>query len=132
MLGTILEESIIAIDSILSIKEPKNIGKIPSQVVTNSSARGGMSATRVFAKISDTKKNLGLPTGTLEDGSINADDILWYTFAQAIIDEISIHAKITTSTLPGQLITAAGGNAGGPINVVGQTITWSNGGTTIE
>lgn len=132
MVSSLLENAIVLLKDILSIKPPPNFGTIPSPLVTLSKTRGGMSALRAANKVLEKKKELGIPTGNLTDGSANDDDVLWYVAIQAIIDEITQEAKITTASLPGTQIVAAGGNAGGPITVYGTTITFADGGTIIE
>ena len=132
MILSILDAAINTLNDILSIKPPPNFGTIPAPIVVLSKTRSGMSALRAANKVFEKKKELGIPTGNLSDGSANFDDILWYTAIKAIIDEITNEAKITSSSLPGTQITAAGGNAGGPIVVYGSTITFSDGGTIIE
>jgi hypothetical protein len=132
MIKDILNAAINTLNDILSIKTPPNFGTIPSPIVVLSKTRNGMSALRAANKVLEKKKELGIPTGNLSDGSANYDDILWYTAIKAIIDEITNEARITSSDAPGTQIVAAGGNAGGPIVVYGSTTTFSNGGTIIE
>ena len=132
MIVSILDAAINTLNDILSIKPPPNLGTLPSSVVVMAKTRSGMSALRAVNKVLEKKKELGIPTGNLPDGSANDDDILWYTAIKAIIDEITTEAKITSSSIPGTQIVAAGGNAGGPITVYGQTITFSDGATIIE
>ena len=79
------------------------------------------------------KKELGLPTGNLADGSANYDDILWYTAIKAILDEITNEAKISSTAIPGTQIAASGTDAAGvPVVVYGATTTFADGGTIIE
>lgn len=132
MIKDILKGAISSISSILSIKKLPNAGVVPSPLVTLSQFRGGMSALRAANKVLEKKKELGLPTGNLTDGSANDDDILWYTAIKAILHEITVESKITTATLPGTQVVAAGANVGGPIVVYGSTITFGQGGTVIE
>ena len=129
---SILETALSTLNDILSIKSPTNFGTIPAAVVVLAKTRGGMSPTRAANKVFEKKKELGLPTGNLSDGSANFDEILWYTLAEAIIEEITIHSKITSTALPGTQIVAAGGNAGGPITVYGSSITFADGSSIIE
>jgi hypothetical protein len=91
-----------------------------------------MSAIRATEKVLMMKRELGLPTGNLTDGTANDDDILWYTAIKAIIDEITNEAKITTTSIPGTQVAASGGNAGGPIVVYGATTSFSDGGVIIS
>jgi hypothetical protein len=132
MIISILEAGINTLNDILSIKPPPNLGAIPAPVVVLAKTRTGMSSLRAANKVLEKKKELGLPTGNLADGSANLDDILWYTAIKAIIDEITIHAQVTSSSLPGTQIAASGGNAGGPVVVYGSTTTFSDGSTIIS
>jgi hypothetical protein len=132
MTKEILEAGINTLNDILSFEPPPNLGTIPSEIIVLANSRSGMSAIRATNKVLEKKKELGIPTGNLPDGSTNDDDILWYTAIKAIIDEITNEAKITTSILPGTQLTAAGGNAGGPISVYGISTTFAKGSTIIE
>ncbi len=132
MTNSILDNAIRTINNILGIKELPNVGVIPQPLVALSKTRGGMSALRAANKVLEKKKELGLPTGNLADGSANFDDILWYTAIKAIMDEITNEAKISSTSIPGTQIIASGGNAGGPIVVYGSTTTFADGGTIIE
>jgi hypothetical protein len=133
MILSILAAAINTLNDILSIKPPPNLGTIPPPIVVLSKTRGGMSSLRAANKVLEKKKELGLPTGNLADGSANFDDILWYTAIKAIIDEITNEAKITSASLPGTQIAASGTDAEGmPVVVYGSTITFADGGTIIE
>jgi len=132
MTSSILECAIITVANILAIRELPNVGVIPQPLVALSKSRGGMSSLRAANKVLEKKKELGLPTGNLADGSANFDDILWYTAIKAILDEITNEAKISSTSIPGTQIVASGGNVGGPIVVYGATTTFADGGTIIE
>jgi hypothetical protein len=132
MIKDILLGAISTLNDILSIKSPPNFGEIPPPLVTLTKTRSGMSALRAANKVLEKKRELGIPTGNLTDGSANYDDILWYTAVKAILDEISIEARISSCDLPGTQVVAAGANAGGPVVVYGSTTTFSIGGTIIE
>jgi hypothetical protein len=132
MIDKVFKEAIESLNNILAIKELPNVGVVPPQLAALSKSRGGMSAIRAANKVLEKKKELGLPTGNLEDGSANDDDVLWYIAIQSIVDEITKEAKITSTSIPGTQIVASGGNAGGPIVVYGATTSFSDGGTIIE
>jgi hypothetical protein len=132
MTSSVLECAIITVADILAIRELPNVGIIPQPLVALSKTRGGMSSLRAANKVLEKKKELGLPTGNLADGSANFDDILWYTAIKAIIDEITNEAKISSTSIPGTQMVASGGNAGGPVVVYGATTTFADGGTIIE
>jgi hypothetical protein len=132
MVKQTLENAISTLKNILSIKPPPNFGIVPPPLVVLSKTRGGMSALRAANKVLEKKKELGIPTGNLTDGSANYDDILWYTAMKAIIDEITNEARITSVDNPGTQVIASGGNSGGPVVVYGATTFFSDGGAIIE
>jgi hypothetical protein len=132
MVVSILQNALSTLNAILSIKPPPNIGIVPPPLIPLSRVRGGMSALRATNKVLEKKKELGIPTGNLTDGSANYDDILWYTAIKAIIDEITTEARISSADIPGTPVVASGGNSGGPIVVFGATTSFSNGGAVIE
>jgi hypothetical protein len=121
-----------SITSLLKIKDTPNFGTPPSQLVVLTRNREGISVIRATNKVLEKKRELGIPTGNLVDGSANSDDILWYTAINAIIEELTEHAKITTAISAGQQIVASGANSGGPVVCYGNTITFGVGGTIIE
>jgi len=132
MNGQLTKRFIKSVNDILEIQELPNVGKVPKPTVYLSNTRNGMSAIRATEKVLLAKRELGIPTGNLTDGSANYDDILWYTAIKAIIDEITIEAKITSTSIPGTQVVASGGNAGGPIVVYGSTTTFTDGGAVIS
>jgi hypothetical protein len=132
MTGDILKNLMKSVNNILAIQELPNVGQVPSPTVPLSQSRNGMSAIRAAEKILLKKRELGLPTGNLADGTANDDDILWYETIKAVIHEITTESKITSVSIPGTQMTAAGGNAGGPIVVYGATTTFTNGGSIIS
>lgn len=132
MTGDILKNLMRSVNNILAIQELPNVGQIPQPAVYLSNHRNGMSAIRAAEKVLVKKRELGLPTGNLVDGTANDDDVLWYTVIKALMHEITTESKITSTSIPGTQITAAGGNAGGPIVVQGATVSFTNGGAVIS
>lgn len=132
MVVSTLKSALSTLNGILSIKPPPNLGVVPPPLVPLSTTRGGMSALRAANKVLEKKKELGIPTGNLTDGSANYDDILWYIAIKAILDEITNEARITAVALPGTPVVASGGNSGGPVVVYGATTNFANGGAVIE
>ena len=132
MSSDIIKDLIKSVNNILAIQELPNVGQIPKPLVSVSNTRNGMSAIRATEKVLVAKRELGLPTGNLTDGTANDDDILWYTVIKAMIHEITTESKITSTSIPGTQLVASGGNAGGPIVVYGSTTTFTEGGTVIS
>lgn len=85
--------------------------------------RGGLSAYRTTAKIIENNKALNIPVGDNPDGTTNLINAFTYNVVKevynAIKNEATIQAAIPANSL---LIKAEGGNAGGPIEVVGYNL----------
>jgi hypothetical protein len=132
MLDKLFNETINSFSEILSVKDINTLSPIPAPLSVTSQTRAGMSALRAANKVLEKKRELGLPTGNLSDGSANLDDILWYTLIEAILSEISNESRISSAVSPGIQIVASGANAGGPVVVYGSTVDFGRGGTIIE
>lgn len=89
--------------------------------------KSGISAQRVASNIIKNKEKAGLPVGVLPDGTPSPDEIMERIRVEAIFEELLTNAKITVVIPPGTPVTAAGGNAGGPIVVQGATINITTG-----
>lgn len=105
---------------------------IPSPTCTLSSTRSGLSAIKTTFAILARKKELGLPVGDYEDGSMNQNDLLINAIVTEIFKAIQEDSKITVGINPGQSIQGSGSNGGGPVVVVGTTITYGSGGAIIQ
>lgn len=105
---------------------------IPSPACTLSSNRSGLSAIKTTFSILARKKELGLPVGEYEDGSMNQNDLLINAIVTEIFKALQEDAKITVGINPGQTIQGTGANAGGPVTVIGSTVTFGSGGAVIQ
>ena len=121
-----MEEFLKKIGALLRFR-PKVSPTIPFPLIFLSAQRSGLSALNIAMKVLAKKKELGLPVGNYEDGSANANDLMWLAFAQATVSEIQENGKITVVIPPGTQLIASGGNAGGPIVVYGTTTTPTTG-----
>lgn len=108
------------------------IPSLPAPTVTkvqslSASLRPGLSATKIAANIIKRQSEAGAPTGNLDDGSENISEKMEVIRVEEIINALISDARITVTLYPGQTIQATGGNAGGPIVVIGQTLTLGKG-----
>jgi hypothetical protein len=69
----------------------------------------------------------GAPIGNLDDGSQSITEKMEVIRVEEIINALISDARITVTLYPGQTIQGTGGNAGGPVVVVGQTLTLGKG-----
>lgn len=104
----------------LNVSSPK---PIPFPLVLLGRNRSGLSSIRITNRILEKKQKLGVPTGTRDDGSLNIDDKIIEIIVKEVIREFKENAVIQVSIDPATaIVTAAGGNAGGPVSVAG-TVT---------
>lgn len=121
-------ESIIGgIQKILTIKS-SSATKIPSPLIlVGTPLRSGLSPTKIASRIIARKSEAGLPVGALPSGGVSPDEIMERIRIEEIVKALQQEASITVAIPPGTTLTAAGGNAGGPITVFGSTITLTTG-----
>lgn len=101
---------------------------VPSPLIlTGVPSKTGMSAQRVANNVIKRKEQAGLSVGALPDGSPNPDEIMERIRVEEIFKELLTNAKITIVIPPGTPVTAAGGNAGGPVVVQGATVSITTG-----
>ena len=82
--------------------------------------RPGLSVIQSVANITKDLNKLGIPTGVMPDGSANLTIGFTYANTNEIYRAMKNDASIQVGAQPGSMmITAFGGNAGGPIVVNG-------------
>lgn len=101
---------------------------LPSPIVLLGRNRSGMSAIRVTNRVLEQKQKLGLPVGTRDNGEANYDDQMIQVIVKEVIREIKENAVIQVSIDPSTaIVTAAGGNSGGPVTVAGTVVNIQTG-----
>lgn len=97
------------------------------EILIGSKFREGLSAIDIASKIIERKKEIGVGIGPLPSGAQNIDLQMEVIRVEEILNALLTKAKIEVAIPPGTLIQAQGGNAGGPIVVVGTTTSISKG-----
>lgn len=89
--------------------------------------RPGLSPQEIASVIIERNKAIGIPTGENPDGSSNMVNLYTYNVVKSIVDALKqdgvVHVAIPANSL---VIQATGGNAGGPVTVVGTNMTDSS------
>jgi len=86
--------------------------------------RPGLSASKIASKIISNNEEIGIPTGSLPDGSENLINQYTYNVVKCVIDAIKEDGVVQVSIPAGSImVQAEGGNAGGPVVCVGSNIT---------
>lgn len=86
--------------------------------------RPGLSPQEIASVIIERNKAIGIPTGENPDGSNNLVNMYTYNVVKSMVDALKqdgvVHVAIPAKSL---VIEATGGNAGGPVTVVGTNLT---------
>ncbi len=102
--------------------------EIPSALLlTGAKLRPGLSPITIASKIISRQSEAGAPVGTLPSGANNISEIMEVIRVEEIISALQNDARIDVAITPGITLTATGGNAGGPIQVVGMTTSIGSG-----
>lgn len=109
-------------------KPPIPLQPISKEIIlVGSKFRTGLSSIDIASKIIERKKEIGVDIGSLASGGKNIDLQMEKIRVEEIIDALLTKAKIEVAIPPGTTIQGTGANAGGPILVVGSTLTISKG-----
>lgn len=98
-----------------------------------SNRRTGMSANRAISNAIAAMQSMGIPTSVNADGSPNLYVGMTAAITKAIIDEISENGYVAIAVPPGAIsFEGVGGNAGGPVTVIGTSTNYFDGMGTIR
>lgn len=85
--------------------------------------RPGISAQDVASKVIERNKQIGIPTGENADGTQNLVNMYTYNIVKSVIEALKEDGVIQVCIPANSIIVqATGGNAGGPVTVVGTNI----------
>lgn len=84
-------------------------------------ARPGLSSDILSSTIISRFPEIGIPNGPLVGGATNVMENFVKVLCEEIIDTIQTDMRVDIALDAGATVVAAGGNAGGPITVVGST-----------
>lgn len=87
----------------------------------------GLSPEKMAARVISRKTEAGLPTGPIEGGGFAPDEIMEKIRMEEIVKAITEDMRMDVCTRPGAQLQATGGNAGGPVQVLGTLISTSCG-----
>jgi len=105
-----------------AFKPPKKLKPLPKGVILlGTQFRTGLSAIDIASKIIERKKEIGIDIGPLPSGAKNIELQMEVIRIEEIVNALLTDAVIELEIPPGTQLTASGGNAGGPIQVVGAT-----------
>lgn len=99
----------------------------PPLLLIGAKLRPGLSARNIASRIISRQSEAGAPTGDIFSEDNNISESMETIRVQEIINAIQTEAKVEVTIPPGIQLTAAGGNAGGPVVVQGATIAIASG-----
>ena len=100
---------------------------MPVPLILATKAKGCMSPTGMASRIIKRQSEAGLPVGPLPSGITSPGELLIRIISEELIKEVTQNARIDVAIQPGTALQASGGNAGGPIAVVGTVLGIASG-----
>ena len=100
---------------------------VSKRIAISAALRPGLDYNKIAAKIISDQSEAGAIAGDNDDGTDNISEKMEIIRVKYICEAIIADARVTIVNLPGQQVTATGGNAGGPIQVYGKSLTTSTG-----
>lgn len=103
---------------------------MPSALILASTARPGLSPSKIAARIIQRQAEAGIPVGPLPSGEISPDEIMEKIRVEEMINAITSEMVVDVAIKPGTALQGTGGNAGGPVQVAGTVIGIASGNAT--
>lgn len=118
-------EALIALFKIPTLPAPP----VSKRVALSATLRSGLSPAKIAGEIIKRQSEAGAILGANDDGTENIAEKMERIRVEEIVNALIRDGRITIVNLPGQKITASGVTppGGGPVQVVGTSITTSNG-----
>jgi hypothetical protein len=105
---------------------------MPTPLILATKAKPGMSPTQIAARIIKRQSEAGLNVGALPSGKISASEIMERIRMEEIVKSLTSEARVDVAIQPGTSIQGTGGNAGGPVQVVGTILGIASGNAQIS
>jgi len=105
---------------------------MPSPLILASTARPGLSPSKIAARIIQRQAEAGIPVGPLPSGEISPDEIMERIRVEEMINVITTEMVTDVAIQPGTVIQGTGGNAGGPVQVAGTIIGIAKGNAVVR
>lgn len=81
--------------------------------------RPGMDSDIIASSVISRFDEIGIPSGPLEGGNTNVMENYTRVITEEIVDSIQNDMRVDIAVDQGMIVTAAGGNAGGPVVTTG-------------
>lgn len=120
--GLNISEEIAAFLLFLLNEDRQILPRLSLKQILTAKARPGLSSDILSSSIISRFPEIGIPNGPLVGGATNVMENFVKVLCEEIIDSIQNEMRVDVAVDPGATLTAAGGNAGGPVTVVGATV----------
>jgi hypothetical protein len=124
-------KSILA--GILNLFKLPNIVSLPMAsglILSSKYTRPGLNPSKIASRIIQRQSEAGIPTGRLPNGQVSPGEIMEIIRAEEIVNAIVTEMAVDVAIQPGTAIQGTGGNAGGPVQVVGTILGIATGAAT--
>jgi hypothetical protein len=100
---------------------------LPTPLILATSARPGLSPSKISARIIQRKSEAGIPVGPLEGGGTAPDEIMEKIRVEEMVNALTTESRIDVAIQPGTALQATGANAGGPVSSFGTIVGIASG-----
>jgi len=100
---------------------------MPTPLILATKAKPGMSPSQIASRIIKRQSEAGLPVGPLPSGQTSPAEIMERIRIEEMVSSLTSEARIDVAIQPGTAIQGTGGNAGGPVQVVGTVLGIASG-----
>jgi hypothetical protein len=101
--------------------------RMPTPLILATKAKPGMSPSQIASRIIQRQSEAGLSVGNLPSGQTSPAEIMERIRIEEMVKALTSEARIDVAIQPGTAIQGTGGNAGGPIQVIGTIIGIASG-----
>jgi hypothetical protein len=99
------------------------VPRLSIQQILFAKTRPGLNADLITSSVVSRFDEAGIPTGALADGTPNVMEQFVKVLIEEIVDAIQSQMRIDMVIDQGAIVQANGVNAGGPVSVVGATVS---------
>ena len=100
---------------------------MPTPLILATKAKPGMSPSQIASRIIKRQSEAGLQVGALPSGQTSPAEIMEKIRIEEMVKALTAEARIDVAIQPGTAIQGTGGNAGGPVQVVGTILGIASG-----
>lgn len=105
--------------SFLLLENRIKIPRVSLPKILLAKSRPGLDSEVTATSVISRFKEIGIPSGPLEEGSPNVMEAYTRVMLEEIYDSIQSEMRVDAAVDQGMIVTSAGGNAGGPVASTG-------------